>query len=121
MDWIGTWKNQFGSAVEITNDADGKIEGIFSTALQDSGFFGKRLSISGIHLGDCISFSFADSTRVGDMLCSFSGLLRDGKIETMWHVIADGQGVGGISQGEVKKRSWPHAVTTNADTWSRAD
>jgi hypothetical protein len=26
MDWIGTCKNQFGSTVEITNDADGKIE-----------------------------------------------------------------------------------------------
>src|ERR1043166_5135747 len=41
MSWVGTWKNQFGSIVEITSEAGGRIEGTFQTALEDSGFFGQ--------------------------------------------------------------------------------
>lgn len=39
MPWTGTWRNQYGSTLVVTNDAGGRIEGSFRTALRDSGFF----------------------------------------------------------------------------------
>ena len=47
MSWLGKWKNQFGSLVEVTSEADGRIEGTFRTALKDSGFFGETVPIVG--------------------------------------------------------------------------
>jgi hypothetical protein len=41
------------------------------------------------------------------------GRLRDGRIETMWHVAADRAADGPGS------RAWPHAVMANADTFER--
>ncbi|MDN5004282.1 avidin/streptavidin family protein [Bradyrhizobium sp. GCM10027634] len=35
--WVGTWRNQFGSILRIVSDAEGRIEGNFETALEDSG------------------------------------------------------------------------------------
>ncbi|MBV8750704.1 MAG: avidin family protein [Candidatus Eremiobacteraeota bacterium] len=110
MRWTGTWQNQYGSTLTVTEDADGAIVGTFDTALRDSGFFGKKVPVRGIHRGDCIAFSFADATDAGDMICSFTGLLRDGKIQTVWHVVAD---------GAPTKKHWAHAVQTNADTFER--
>jgi hypothetical protein len=57
MSLVGRWRNQFGSIVEITKDSDHRIEGTFSTALDDSGFYGQEVRILGIHRGDCISFA----------------------------------------------------------------
>ncbi len=114
MTWTGTWRNQYGSVLTVTSEADGRIEGMFRTALQDSGFFGRDFAVSGVHQGDCISFAFAGSTRKGDMTCAFAGALRDGKLQTMWHVVADR-----AAEGE-GQRPWPHAVMTNADTFERA-
>ena len=118
MAWVGVWKNQYGSTLTVADDADGKIVGTFRTALRDSGFYGKEIAVSGIHLGDCINFAFAAATESGDLLCSFSGLLRDGRIETVWHVLADGRRE---EDGRMTKRNWPHAVMTNADTFTRVE
>jgi hypothetical protein len=115
MSWIGTWRNQYGSSLRITDDADGRINGFFRTALSDSSFFGQELSVSGVHKGDCISFAFVGGTR-GDAVCSFTGLLREDRIQTVWHVVAD---VRTSTKGE--KTSWPHAVMTNADVFERID
>jgi Avidin family len=41
MSWIGMWKNQYGSVVEITDDSNGQIRGTFRTVLDDSSFHGK--------------------------------------------------------------------------------
>ncbi len=117
MSWIGRWRNQYGSMLEISDDAGNRLTGTFRTALEDSGFFGRAVPIAGIHWGDCISFTFADTTAKGDMIASFTGLLRDGRIEMMWHVVADGAPT--ASGGGIEKRNWPHAVTTNADTFER--
>nr|WP_245321830.1 avidin/streptavidin family protein [Mesorhizobium sp. WSM1497] len=45
MNWKGVWKNQYGSIVEITDDADNRISGSFRTALPDSGFHGQEIPI----------------------------------------------------------------------------
>ncbi len=118
MTWIGTWKNQYGSLLTITDEAEGRIAGTFRTALRDSSFFGEEVAVAGIHHGDCINFAFAATGCAGDSLASFTGLHRNGRIETMWFVVSDAIGV---SDGptETEKRSWPHAVTTNADTFER--
>ena len=113
MTWTGLWRNQYGSTLAITDEADGRLQGSFRTALPDSGFHGRDYPVSGLHQGDCISFAFAGRTPKGDMISSFTGVLRDGRIETLWHVVADQAADG---QGQ---RAWPHAVTTNADTFER--
>ena len=66
MNWKGIWKNQYGSIVEITDDADNQIAGSFRTALVDSGFHGKEIPIFGVHHGDCISFAGGGKTAAGD-------------------------------------------------------
>ena len=56
MTWKGKWQNQYGSIVDITDDANRRISGTFKTALKDSGFYGQEIPVVGIHQGDCISF-----------------------------------------------------------------
>jgi hypothetical protein len=68
MNWKGIWKNQYGSIVEITDDADNQIAGSFRTALVDSGFHGKEIPILGVHHGDCISFAGGGKTAAGDAI-----------------------------------------------------
>lgn len=92
----------------ITNDANHRLVGTFSTALEDSGFFGETVPIVGVHQGDCVSFTFARGGRSGDTICSFTGVLQDGRIQTLWHVVRD-------------TVPWPHAAQTNADTFERID
>jgi Avidin family len=119
--WVGTWQNQYGSTLTITDDADQKIRGTFRTALEDSTFAGQEIDVSGIHVGECVSFSFARSAPTGDAICTFTGLLRDGRLETVWHVVSD-SAVKPPRPGapaEVVKLPWPHAVLTNADTFTR--
>jgi len=113
MTWTGTWRNQYGSTLVITDEAAGRVAGSFRTALPDSGFHGRDFPILGVHQGDCISFAFAGPTPSGDMVCSFTGLLRDGLLQTVWYVVAD-KAVDGDG-----KRPWPHAVMANADTFER--
>ena len=119
MSWVGQWRNQFGSIVEITNDAEHRIEGTFRTALDDSGFYGRDVRIFGIHQGNCISFAAAGTGPAADLLVSYTGLLRNGRMETLWYLVADaalGAPKAG-APGEVTKVNWWRAVTTNADTF----
>src|SRR5215831_9220191 len=57
MTWIGKWRNQYGSALEIIDESDQRIMGKFRTALADSGFFGQEIEVVGLHYGDCIRLS----------------------------------------------------------------
>jgi hypothetical protein len=121
MSWVGKWRNQFGSIVDITSDAEHRIEGTFRTALQDSGFYGQEVRIFGIHQGDCISFAAGGTGPAGDLLVSYAGLLRNGRMETLWYVVAD-SALSVAKAGmpaEVKKLNWWRAMTTNADTFER--
>src|SRR5689334_19321512 len=72
MSWVGTWKNQYGSTLEITNDADGRIFGEFRTALEDSGFYGQTVAVVGVHRGNCISFGSAGTSATGDRVVSYA-------------------------------------------------
>jgi hypothetical protein len=86
--WQGTWRNQYGSTVVIEDDTDGVIRGVFRTALEDSSFFGTEVRIYGAACGDVIGFTAASQGKLGPAAVSYTGLLRGGKLETLWHTVA---------------------------------
>lgn len=119
--WAGQWQNQYGSILTITDDNGQQLHGTFRTALGDSTFAGQETPVTGIHLGDCIHFAFSRSTPAGDTIASFTGLLREGRLETLWHVISD-SAVKPPQPGQppqLIKLPWAHAAMTNADTFQR--
>jgi avidin family protein len=121
MDWKGKWRNQYGSIVSIVDDANHWISGTFKTALKDSGFYGQEIPVVGLHQGDCISFVGAGQTAAGDAAVSYTGLLREGKMETMWFVVAD-SAIKAPSEGSPGKReklNWWRSISTSADTFER--
>ncbi|MGO4126602.1 avidin/streptavidin family protein [Inquilinus sp. YAF38] len=81
--WNGTWRNQYGSIVVIEDDSDGVIRGVFRTALEDSSFFGQEVPIHGAAYGDVIGFTAASNGTAGPAAVSYTGLLRDGRLETL--------------------------------------
>ncbi|QKG24916.1 avidin/streptavidin family protein [Actinomadura verrucosospora] len=121
VSWTGTWRNQYGSTLAITDDAGGRLQGTFRTALGDSAFAGEEAELTGLHVGACAHFAFGRSGPYGDSVASFSGLLRDGRLETVWHVVSD-SAVKPPAPGrapELIELPWAHAVLTNADTFTR--
>jgi len=121
MNWIGRWKNQYGSILEISDDSDNRIVGTFRTALEDSGFFGQEIAIIGVHAGACISVSGGGRTAAGDAVVSYTWLLRDGRMETLWYVATDAT-LTARKEGEpatIRKLNWWRAVSTSADTFDR--
>ncbi|PTY04282.1 hypothetical protein DB347_20525 [Opitutaceae bacterium EW11] len=123
MRWLGKWRNQYGSILEITQESDGKIAGVFRTALEDSGFFGQQIPVYGFGQGDCIGLSGGGTTPAGDSLVTYTGLLREGKLETLWFVVTDAV-LSATEKGEpaqVKKLPWWRSMSTNADTFERAE
>jgi len=121
MDWKGKWRNQYGSIVSIVDDANHRISGTFKTALKDSGFYGQEIPVVGLHQGDCITFVGAGETAAGDAAVSYTGLLREGKMETMWFVVAD-SAIKAPSEGSPGKReklNWWRSISTSADTFER--
>ncbi len=121
MSWLGKWRNQYGSILDITDEADHRIIGTFRTALTDSGFWGQEIDVVGVHYGDCIGFVAGGNAKAGGMVVTYTGLLREGRIETLWSVVADAQ-FSAPAEGEparIQKLNWWRAVTTNADTFER--
>ena len=85
MNWKGKWRNQYGSTVDITDDANHRIAGTFKTALKDSGFYGQEVPVVGIHQGDCISFVAGGKTPAGDAAVSYtSQWVAFGGSRTAW-------------------------------------
>lgn len=121
MNWIGKWRNQYGSILEITEQKDHQLIGKFTTALNDSGFIGQTIPMIGYHQGECMGVSGGGKSPAGDMLVTYTGLFREGKLETLWYVVADAklsaEGVG--KPAAVTKLGWWHSVTTGADTFTR--
>ena len=123
MSWLGKWKNQFGSLLEITDESNGRLEGTFRTALRDSGFYGQTVQIVGVHRGNCIAFSSVGGSPSGDRVVSYAGLLRNGKLETAWFVVSD-MSLTASREGEpaeLKPLNWWRAVSTNVDTFERTE
>ncbi len=121
MRWAGKWRNQYGSIIEITDDSDHRIAGTFRTALPDSGFFGQELNIVGVHAGDCISITAGGTVATGNMVVTYTGLFREGRLETLWHVVADAAFAAPAAgaPAEIKELTWWRSITTNADTFVR--
>src|SRR4051794_3072209 len=86
--WKGCWRNQYGSTVTIADDTGGVIRGVFRTALEDSSFSGQEVPIFGSACGEVIGFTAAAEGKVGPAAVSYTGILRDGKLETLWHTVA---------------------------------
>jgi len=121
MTLAGKWRNQYGSILEITHDADHRIEGHFRTALEDSGFFGQQIPVVGFRQGNCVGLAGGGTATAGDAIVTYTGLLRDGRLETLWYVVADAA-LSAAKEGEpakVKQVNWWRAITTSADTFER--
>lgn len=116
MTWTGAWRNQYGSILNIVSDRKGLIEGTFRTALHDSAFFGHELPVTGVWFEDCINFAFGMAGDGPTSICSFTGMLRENRLQTIWHVVTSTK-VG--SSGQPDKIDWVHSVQTNADTFER--
>jgi hypothetical protein len=58
--WAGQGQNQHGSMLTITDDSSHQVHGTFRTALGDSGFAGQDAEVTGIRVGDCLSFASKD-------------------------------------------------------------
>ena len=122
MTWLGEWRNQYGSVLKITDESNHRIVGTFRTALDDSGFFGQEIPVVGYHQGNCIGLVGGGIAPAGDMVVSYTGLLREGRLETLWHLAADST-LSAKGEGEPairKELKWWRAVTTSADTFKRA-
>jgi hypothetical protein len=46
VSWVGTWRNQYGSMLVITDDASGRLKDAFRAALGDSAFAGEEVEIT---------------------------------------------------------------------------
>lgn len=77
MSWIGKWRNQYGSVLEITDDSNHRIIGKFRTALPDSGFYGEEVELVGVHYGDCIGLTAGGLVPSADMVVTYTCLLRE--------------------------------------------
>jgi hypothetical protein len=83
---------------------------------------GKMFPILGAHRGNCIGFSSAGSSEAGDRVVSYTGLLRNGRMETLWFVVADTT-LTAAKEGEpaqIKRLNWWRAASISADTFERA-
>lgn len=116
MSWTGTWRNQYGSTLTIIDDRDGSIKGTFKTALPDSAFYGHELQATGVWFDDCVNFAFGTSEQGLTSICSFTGMLRENKLRTVWHVVTSAKA--GHS-GRIEKLGWAHSVQTNVDIFER--
>src|ERR1700753_1150051 len=121
MDLIGKWQNQYGSVLEIVDDIDHKVTGIFKTALTDSGFYGKEVEVTGYHQGNCIGLAGGERTTVGGMIVTYTVLCRNGNLKVLWYVVADASitAEGEGQRAHIKENNWWRAMSTNADTFER--
>jgi avidin family protein len=119
MRFLGKWRNEYGSLVEITDESGGQIKGTFKTALEDSSFYGQTVPISGTAYGDVIGFTAAAEGRAGPAAVSYTGILRDGKMVTLWHTVC-GSALTAAREGAPAQRKtvgvW-RAFGTSLDTF----
>lgn len=121
-DWDGLWRNQYGSTIDLLVDGDGRVTGTFRTALTDSGFHGLDVPLHGVAHGDVIGFTSAAESKTGPAAVSYTGILRDGRLEMLWHMVA-GRTLSASAPGEpariVDVGTW-RAFATSLDTFERA-
>lgn len=118
--WTGTWINEYGSRLHITDDSEGRIGGTFTTALDDSAFAGVPAPIVGLSKGNALHFAFA-TTRDPAVIASFTGLLRGDTLHMAWHVVSDRAIKRPRPDAEPAEIElpWAHAVLSNTDSFHR--
>jgi hypothetical protein len=99
---IGQWKNQYGSQLSIDSVDQGRITGSFKSAVDKSI---PASAAFGLYTGNLIIINVA-SSKEGEKIASWTGVLQDNRIETLWHVAIGGKGM------------W-EAMLTGADTFTR--
>ncbi len=121
MRWTGKWRNQYGSVFELTEEGDGRVAGTFQTALKDSNFYGQTLLVVGMASGDVIGLAAAAEGTTGPAALTYAGIVRQGKLETLWHtvvgsaLVAEREGAPAVRQ---EVGAW-RAFATNLDTFER--
>ena len=119
MTWIGSWRNQYGSVLEITDESNGRIEGRFRSAV-DPRIKGQSVAVVGVHQGDLISFVINGAPHA-KFIVAWTGLLRNGRIETLFHSVAserltaEAEGSPAINK---PLGTW-EAISTSADPFER--
>lgn len=86
---IGQWKNQYGSQLNIDQVENGRIIGSFKSAVD------KSIPASpafGLSTGNLIVINVA-SSKEGEKIASWTGVVQDNRIETLWHVAVGGKGM----------------------------
>jgi hypothetical protein len=119
MTWIGSWRNQYGSVLEITDEANGRIEGRFRSAV-DRRIKGQSVAVVGVHQDDLISLMFNGAPHA-NFVVAWTGLLRDGRIETLFHSVT-GERLTAEAEGSPARNKslgiW-EAISTGADSFER--
>jgi hypothetical protein len=118
--WTGTWINEYGSRLHITDDSDGRLEGTFTTALGDSSFAGATVPVIGLNKGLALHFAFV-TAQEPTAIASFTGLLRGDTLHMAWHVVSDRAVKRPRPDAEPTEIElpWAHAVLSNTDSFHR--
>jgi hypothetical protein len=120
--WTGTWINEYGSLLRITDERDGHVAGTFTTALDDSSFARTTVPVTGLSKGRALHVAFVTAGEPA-AIASFTGLLRADLLHLAWHVVSD-RAVESPRPGAAPveiELPWAHAVLANTDTFRRRD
>ncbi len=121
MTFIGKWRNELGSAVEIAEvDPDGTIHGYYWTAVGAGEVVGKREPLIGVVSGEVISFivNWPDTDSMTSWMGRHHVVTRDDgsseeRISTLWT----------LARTEVGDPSKPVPIwasfLVNADTFAK--
>jgi hypothetical protein len=120
--WTGTWINEYGSLLRITDERDGHVQGTFTTALDDSSFARTTVPVTGLSKGRALHVAFVTAGEPA-AIASFTGLLRADLLHLAWHVVSD-RAVKSPRPAAAPveiELPWAHAVLANTDTFRRQD
>lgn len=116
MNWMGKWKNQYGSILNIINQENGNVEGTFESAVDET-TKGKQLPVVGVYKDNMIAIACAG----GNHVVTYTGMFYEGKMETVWHVVSSTT-ITAKNEGDTavkKPLAWWQSVKTNEDTFER--
>ena len=119
MTWAGSWRNQYGSRLEITDESNGRIAGWFRSEV-DGRIKGHEIAIVGVHQENLISFVL-NGEPYTKFVVSWTGLLRDGRIETLFNLVASERLIAETEGAPARNKPlgpW-EATTTGADFFER--
>lgn len=82
MNWIGKWRNQYGSILDITKQEKGILEGTFESAVDET-TKGEKLQVIGVYKDSLIGITCTG----GNHVVTYAGMFYKGKMETVWYVV----------------------------------